>query len=101
MKKGLLLIIISLIAYSQLLSQNDYYYSANKKIIMANTENKYVIGISDSSDFITLSKVAKNITPLECNSMVTQLDVSRLKSGIYMVVFRHGNGKVVRKFVKM
>ena len=48
MKKGLLLIIISLIAYSQLLSQNDYYYSANKKIIMANTENKYVIGISDS-----------------------------------------------------
>lgn len=59
MIKRLLLIIISLIAYGQLLSQNDYYYSANKKIFMANTENRYVIGISDSSDFITLSKVAK------------------------------------------
>ena len=32
MIKRLLLIIISLIAYGQLLSQNDYYYSANKKI---------------------------------------------------------------------
>lgn len=40
---------------------------------MANTENRYVIGISDSSDFITLSKVAKNITPLFPQSYIITL----------------------------
>lgn len=40
MEKRLLLIFICLIAYGQLLSQKDYYYSANKKIFMTNTDNK-------------------------------------------------------------
>lgn len=73
MEKRLLLIFICLIAYSELLSQNDYYYSANKKIFMANTDNKYVIGVSDSLDFKILSKVAENITPLFSQSYIVTL----------------------------
>ena len=37
----------------------------------------------------------------ECNSPVTQLDVSNLSPGLYVVAFRNGKGVVVRKFVKM
>ena len=37
----------------------------------------------------------------ECNSPVTQLDVSNLSPGLYVVSFRNGKGVVVRKFVKM
>ncbi len=73
MKKRLLLIFICLIVYGQLVSQNDYYYSANKKIFMTNTENKYVIGVSDSLDFKILSKVAENITPLFLQSYIVTL----------------------------
>ena len=37
----------------------------------------------------------------ECNSPVTQLDVSNLSPGLYVVAFRNGKGVAVRKFVKM
>ena len=37
----------------------------------------------------------------ECNAPLTQLDVSNLTSGLYVVSFRNGNGVVVRKFVKL
>lgn len=52
-----------------------------------------VITVMDMAGVVVLAQ--------ECNSTVTQLDVSRLKSGIYVIIFRDGNGKVVRKFVKM
>lgn len=52
-----------------------------------------IITVCDMSGVVVLEQ--------ECNSTVTQLDVSRLKSGIYAVVFRNGNGIIVRKFVKM
>ena len=37
----------------------------------------------------------------ECNSPVTQLDVSNLSPGLYVVAFRNGKGVAVRKFVKI
>ena len=37
----------------------------------------------------------------ECHERVTQLDVSNLTPGLYMVSFRNEKGVVVRKFVKM
>ena len=52
-----------------------------------------VITVMDMSGVVVLAQ--------ECNTTVTQLDVSRLKSGIYVVVFRNGNGKIVKKFVKL
>lgn len=52
-----------------------------------------VFTISDIAGIVVLSQ--------ECNSTVTQLDVSRLKSGIYVVGFRNGKGYIVKKFVKI
>lgn len=52
-----------------------------------------VFTISDIAGIVVLSQ--------ECNSTVTQLDVSRLKSGIYLVSFRNGKGYIVKKFVKI
>ena len=52
-----------------------------------------IITVCDISGIVVLSQ--------ECNSTVTQLDVSRLKSGIYVVIFHNGNGKIVKKVVKM
>ena len=37
----------------------------------------------------------------ECHEPVTQLDVSNLTPGLYVVSFRNEKGVVVRKFVKM
>ena len=37
----------------------------------------------------------------ECHEPVTQLDVSHLTTGLYVVSFRNAQGVVVRKFVKM
>ena len=37
----------------------------------------------------------------ECHDPVTQLDVSHLTPGLYVVSFRNAQGVVVRKFVKM
>ena len=37
----------------------------------------------------------------ECHEPVTQLDVSHLTPGLYVVAFRNEKGVVVRKFVKM
>ena len=37
----------------------------------------------------------------ECHDPVTQLDVSHLTPGLYVVSFRNAKGVVVRKFVKM
>ena len=37
----------------------------------------------------------------ECHDPVTQLDVSHLASGLYVVSFRNSKGVVVRKFVKL
>ena len=37
----------------------------------------------------------------ECHEPVTQLDVSNLSPGLYVVSFRNAQGVVVRKFVKM
>ena len=37
----------------------------------------------------------------ECNAPLTQLDVSNLTPGLYVISFRNGNGVVVRKFVKL
>ena len=73
MKKWLL-IFICLIVYNQLLSQKDYYYSANKKIFLTNTENKYVIEVSDSSDFNILSGITKNMVPLFSQSYVVTFE---------------------------
>ena len=51
-----------------------------------------IITVMDMSGVVVLAQ--------ECKSTVTQLDISRLKSGIYVVVFRNENGKIVKKFVK-
>lgn len=74
MKKQLLIVFICWISYNQLLSQNDYYYSANKKIFLTDTENKYVIEVSDSSDSIILSGIAKNIVPLFSQSYIVTFE---------------------------
>jgi len=59
-------------------------------------------GMENPQGVITVMDMAGVVVHAqECYSMVTQLDVSRLKSGIYVVVFRNGNGKIVKKFVKI
>lgn len=51
-----------------------------------------VITVMDMAGVVALAQ--------ECNSTVTQIDVSLLKSGIYVVCFRNEKGHIVQKFVK-
>ena len=52
-----------------------------------------VITVTDMAGVVVLSQ--------ECSSAVTSLDVSRLKSGVYVIGFRNDKGYIVKKFVKM
>ncbi len=51
------------------------------------------ITVSDLTGVVVLTR--------ECHEPVTQLDVSNLTPGLYVVSFRNAQGVVVRKFVKM
>lgn len=41
------------------------------------------------------------VQKVDCNSAVSQIDVSKLPSGAYLITFNNGNRKIVKKFVKM
>ena len=59
-------------------------------------------GTDDPQGTITVTDLTGVVVlTRECNSPVTQLDVSNLSPGLYVVAFRNGKGLVVRKFVKM
>jgi len=66
-----------------------------------NVVNVEFEGVENPQGVLTISNIAGIVVfSQECNSTVMQLDVSRLKSGIYMVCFRNGKGRIVKKFVK-
>ena len=57
---------------------------------------------SDPQGTLTVTNITGvAVLTRECNSPVTQLDVSNLAPGLYVVSFRNKNGVAVRKFVKM
>lgn len=59
-------------------------------------------GVENPQGVITVINMAGIVVQChECSSTVTQLDVSRLKTGIYMVCFRNEKGRIVKKFVKI
>jgi hypothetical protein len=59
-------------------------------------------GTDDPQGTITVTNITGVVVlTRECHEPVTQLDVSNLSPGLYVVSFRNEKGVVVRKFVKM
>ncbi len=59
-------------------------------------------GTDDPQGTITVTNITGVVVlTQECHDPVTQLDVSNLSPGLYVVSFRNEKGVVVRKFVKM
>ena len=59
-------------------------------------------GTDDPQGTITVTNITGvAVLTRECHEPVTQLDVSHLTPGLYVVSFRNAQGVVVRKFVKM
>ena len=59
-------------------------------------------GLDDLQGTITVADITGVVVfTRECHGPVTQLDVSHLTPGLYVVSFRNKNGVTVRKFVKM
>ncbi len=59
-------------------------------------------GTDDPQGTITVTNLTGVVVlTRECHEPVTQLDVSNLSPGLYVVSFRNEKGVVVRKFVKM
>ena len=59
-------------------------------------------GLSDPQGTLTVTNITGvAVLTRECNSPVTQLDVSNLAPGLYVVSFRNGKGVMVKKFVKL
>ena len=69
---------------------------------VTNTLNVEFEGTDDPQGTLTVTDIT-GVTVLtrECHNPVTQLDVSHLTPGLYVVSFRNAQGVVVRKFVKM
>ena len=59
-------------------------------------------GTDDPQGTITVTNITGVVVlTQECHDPVTQLDVSNLSHGLYVVSFRNEKGVIVRKFVKM
>ena len=59
-------------------------------------------GTDDPQGTLTVADITGvAVLTRECHEPVTQLDVSHLTPGLYVVSFRNAQGVVVRKFVKM
>ena len=59
-------------------------------------------GLDDPQGTLTVTNITGvAVLTRECNSPVTQLDVSNLAPGLYVVSFRNGKGVMVKKFVKL
>ncbi|MBP5205657.1 MAG: T9SS type A sorting domain-containing protein, partial [Bacteroidales bacterium] len=59
-------------------------------------------GTDDPQGTLTVTDITGvAVLTRECHKPVTQLDVSHLTPGLYVVSFRNAQGVVVRKFVKM
>ena len=59
-------------------------------------------GTDDPQGTLTVTDITGvAVLTRECHEPVTQLDVSHLTPGLYVVSFRNAKGVVVRKFVKM
>ena len=59
-------------------------------------------GADDPQGTLTVTDIAGVVVfTRECHDPVTQINVSNLTPGLYVVAFRNGNGVVVRKFVKL
>ena len=59
-------------------------------------------GTDDLQGTITVTNITGVVVlTRECHERVTQLDVSNLSPGLYVVSFRNEKGVVVKKFVKM
>ena len=59
-------------------------------------------GTDDPQGTLTVTDITGvAVLTRECHEPVTQLDVSNLTPGLYVVSFRNAQGVVVRKFVKM
>ena len=59
-------------------------------------------GTDDPQGLLTVTDITGVAVLIrECHEPVTQLDVSHLTPGLYVVSFRNAQGVVVRKFVKM
>ena len=59
-------------------------------------------GTDDPQGTLTVTDITGVVVlTRECHEPVTQLDVSHLTPGLYVVSFRNGKGVLVRKFVKL
>ena len=57
-------------------------------------------GVETPSGVITITDIAGVVVlSQECSSTVTSLDVSRLKSGVYVIGFRNDKGYIVKKYL--
>ena len=69
---------------------------------VTNTLNVEFEGTDDPQGTLTVTDITGVVVlTRECHNPVTQLDVSNLTPGLYVVSFRNAQGVVVRKFVKM
>lgn len=69
---------------------------------VTNTLNVEFEGTDNPQGTITVTNLTGVVVlTRECHEPVTQLDVSHLTPGLYVVSFRNAQGVVVRKFVKM
>ena len=69
---------------------------------VTNTLHVEFEGMDDPQGTLTVTDITGVVVlTRECHEPVTQLDVSHLTPGLYVVSFRNAQGVVVRKFVKM
>ena len=69
---------------------------------VTNTLHVEFEGTDDPQGTLTVTDITGvAVLTRECHEPVTQLDVSHLTPGLYVVSFRNAQGVVVRKFVKM
>ena len=69
---------------------------------VTNTLNVEFEGTDDPQGTLTVADITGVVVlTRECHEPVTQLDVSHLTPGLYVVSFRNGKGVLVRKFVKL